>query len=267
VKEGVVLVAEKGLRTDPEFHVALGPVLLRRGLNEARDILRIHIPEPTAAFSRRDTLRPRFSEAARAARELGFTPVVRPQGGRVAAYHEGSVVIDHVVRVPNAQVGLAARFERYASLHASALASVGVSTHIGEVPGEYCPGEFSLNVGGTHKVAGSAQRVTKNGWLLSTVIQVAGSVRTRTLLTLVYAELGYDFDPATVGALEDFSPVSVRSVRDAVIEAYTTESIRSEVRVPPAVVQEAADAAAALHIDPWPDSPRRDGRADPKKSR
>lgn len=43
---------------------------------------------------------------------------------------------------------------------------------VGQVDGEYCPGEFSINVGGRAKVVGSAQRVTGTGALFSTVVQV-----------------------------------------------------------------------------------------------
>jgi lipoate-protein ligase A len=210
-------------------------------LDGADDILRIHRPGATAAFSRRDTRRPRFAEAAEVARTLGFAPVVRPQGGRLAAYHQGSLVIDHVVRVANPHEGLGGRFAHYASLHASALAGLGADVRIGEVPGEYCPGEFSLNVGGTHKIAGSAQRVTRDGWLLSTVVQVAGSAETRELLSPTHAALGYEFDPATVGAIEDFVPVTWETVRDAVLAAYVEDAARSVVRLPSALAAEAHD--------------------------
>ena len=237
----LVLVDETDLPGDPWFDVALAIVLLRSGLEHGNDILRVHRPVATAAFSRRDTRRTGFGEAAKVARMLGFAPVVRPQGGRLAAYHQGSLVIDHVVRVANPHEGLAGRFEHYAALHAAALASIGVDVRIGEVPGEYCPGEFSLNVAGAHKVAGSAQRVTREGWLLSTVIQVSGSAPTRKLLSLTHAALGYDFDPATVGALEDFAPVTWDAVRGALVDGYGAEADVSEARLPSELLNQAVD--------------------------
>ena len=215
-----VLLAEQSVAGGPAHDVALGPLLLRQGLGEARDILRIHSPEPTAAFSRRDTLRPGYERAAAAARRSGFVPVIRPQGGSLAAYHPGSVVVDHVHRAAQTSPDPVERFRRFAAMHAGVLVRLGAAARIGPVPGEYCPGEYSINAGGV-KIAGSAQRVTRDGWLFSTVIQVAGADRLREVLTAAYRELGYDFAPATVGALEDVVPgVTVAAVTAAVREAY-----------------------------------------------
>jgi lipoate-protein ligase A len=142
-------------------------------------------------------------------------------GGKLAAYHAGSVVIDHVLRTGSAVEGLHVRFREFAELHAGVLAGLGLDVSIGEVPGEYCPGEFSLNIGGRNKVAGSAQRVTRDGWVFSTVIQVNGAERLREVLTDCYAALGYELDPSTVGALEDLRPgVSTREVVEAMLRAY-----------------------------------------------
>lgn len=205
----------------PAEDVALGPLLLRRGHSDATEILRIYSPEPTAAFSRRDTLRPGYRAAAESAREHGFAPVVRPQGGRLAAYHRGSVVVDHIFRGPNPQAGLVDRFRQFAALHAAMLVELGVDARVGEVPGEYCPGEFSVNVAGTSKIVGSAQRVTRDGWLMSSVFQVTGTAATRGVLTAAYRDLGYDFDPATVGSIEDFVPgFTVQTAAEALRNSY-----------------------------------------------
>jgi octanoyl-[GcvH]:protein N-octanoyltransferase len=205
---------------DPAHDMALGPRLLRDGLGDARDILRIYSPQPTAAFSRRDTLRPGYPRAAAAVERFGFLPVVRPQGGSLAAYHPGSVVVDHVHRAAGEPLEPVERFQRFAALHAEVLAGLGADARIGPVPGEYCPGDYSINAGGA-KIVGSAQRVTRDGWLFSTVIQVSGAARLREVLTPAYAELGYDFEPSTVGALEDTVPgVTTATVAAAVRAAY-----------------------------------------------
>ena len=217
----LVVLAGDAVAGGPAYDVALGPLLLRLGLGDAREILRIYTPDPTAAFSRRDTLRPGYERAADSARRLGFIPVVRPQGGSLAAYHRGSVVVDHVYRTPNPSGGPVERFRQFAALHAATLTGLGVDARIGAVAGEYCPGEYSVNVGGTRKIIGSAQRVTRDGWLFSSVVQVTGAVRLREVLTVAYAELGYDFEPATVGAVEDDVPgVTVQAVAAAFSEAY-----------------------------------------------
>ncbi|GIF05419.1 lipoate--protein ligase family protein [Actinoplanes siamensis] len=219
----------------PALDVALGPLLLRHGLGDAVDILRVHSPGPTAAFSRRDTLRPGYTRAAEVVRQAGFVPVVRPQGGSLAVYDQGSVVIDHVHRSGPAAPDPAARFAGFATMHAAMLARLGVDARIGPVPGEYCPGEYSINAAGA-KLAGSAQRVTRDGWLFSTVLQVSGAARLRPVLTSAYAELGYPFDPATAGAIEDSVPaVTTAAVRAAVLAAYGVTG--PAVRLPRAVLE------------------------------
>jgi lipoate-protein ligase A len=211
-----VLLDGSPLPGGPRADVELGPRLLREG--GAAELLRIFSPEPTAAFSRRDTLRPGYPAAVAAVRAAGFEPVVRPQGGSLALYHRGSVVVDHVCRTPDAGRDPLERFRRFAALHAAVLTGLGADVRIGPVPGEYCPGEYSINLGGTVKVVGSAQRVTRDGWLFSSVFQVAGAAALREPLTAAYAALGYDFDPATVGALES---VPVGAVTAALTDAYS----------------------------------------------
>jgi lipoate-protein ligase A len=205
----------------PAYDVALPPVLLQRGLPDGDEVLRVYSPDPTAAFSRRDTRSAGYDAAQRLARSVGFAPVVRPQGGRIAAYHRGSVVIDHVQRTDRPHDGLVDRFRQYAELHAAVLAGLGVDARIGELPGEYCPGEYSVNAAGVHKVVGSAQRVTRDGWAFSTVVQVTGSDRLRDVMTRVHDALGYEYDAATVGAVEDHLPgVEVDDVAAAFLAAY-----------------------------------------------
>ncbi|MET7419432.1 hypothetical protein [Dactylosporangium sp. NPDC005555] len=212
-----VLLDPGPLPGGPAADVELGPRLLREGT--APELLRIFTPAPTAAFSRRDTLRPGYAAAVEAVRAAGFTPVVRPQGGSLALYHRGSVVVDHVCRTPGASLGTVERFRRFAALHVAVLTGLGADARIGAVPGEYCPGEYSVNLGGTVKVVGSAQRVTRDGWLFSSVFQVTGGQALRAPLTAAYAALGYDFDPATVGAVE--GGLTVGALTAALTDAYS----------------------------------------------
>lgn len=239
-----LVLAGDAVLGDPEVDAALGPLLLRRGLGGADDLLRIYSPAPTAAFSRRDTLRPGFEKAAAVARELGFAPVVRPQGGSLAAYHRASVVIDHVRREPGAPAAPVQRFREFAGRHAAVLAALGVDARIGAVPGEYCPGDYSINAGGRHKLVGSAQRVTRDGWLFSTVVQVGGAAVLREVLTAAYRELGYDFAPDTVGTIEDTVPgVTVEAVTEAMLAAY--DAPRPATPLPPALRAELLETGHA----------------------
>src|SRR6478752_2788885 len=115
-------------------------------------MLRLYRPVPTVAFGQRDTHLPGFEAAAAACREQGFEPLIRKAGGRAAAYHQGTLVIDHLEPDTDAIAGAKGRFSFFGELLAQALRDAGVQAAVGEIPGEYCPGEFSVD--GTAAAAG-----------------------------------------------------------------------------------------------------------------
>ena len=213
-----------GAGRDLEFGLEL---LARARSGGLGPTLRLYRPAPTVAFGQRDTRLPGFEDAARACRENGFEPLVRRAGGRAAAYHQGTLVVDHIEPDADAVAGSKARFGYFGELFAAALRSVGVQAAVGEIPGEYCPGEFSVH--GTDpkdssrrvKLVGTAQRVVSGGWLFSSVIVVENSAPIRKVLTDTYAALGLDWDPATAGAADDLVPgLDVAAVEQALLETY-----------------------------------------------
>ena len=207
---------------DPALDVALPHALL--GLvaaGRSGAVLRSYRPQPTLAFGRRDSFLPGFPQAVAAARQRGFTPVVRGAGGRAAAYDSACLVFDEVMPAEDSMSGIQARFADGAERQASALRRLGVDARVGQVPGEYCPGEFSVNARGQTKLIGAAQRIVRGGWLLSTVVVVDSGARIRAVLEDVYAELGLQWDPATTGAVADEVPgASVEDVREAILAEY-----------------------------------------------
>lgn len=210
-------------------------------------IVRIYRPEPTVSFGQRDARLPGFAEASARSRDLGFEPVVRKAGGRAAAYHRGSLVVDHLEPHDDATIETQARFIGFANLFVEALESIGVSAGIGEIPGEYCPGEFSVHgntKSGTQvKLIGTAQRVVKGAWLFSSSIVVSDTPPIREVTKAVYDALELDLDPTTIGSAHDLNAqVTTASVSRAIEGAYrrraSLEPIEFEqllTRVPPGV--------------------------------
>ncbi|WP_314325984.1 lipoate--protein ligase family protein [Paenarthrobacter ilicis] len=202
--------------------------LLRRARSGQQGAcLRLYRPRPTVAFGQRDANLSGFAAAEAACRELGFEPLVRKAGGRAAAYHEGSLIIDHIEPHPDAIVRAKARFSEFGELLAGALRTIGVHAAVGEIPGEYCPGEFSVHGEDPDfpahrvKLIGTAQRVVSGGWLFSSVIVVENSTPIREVLTASYSALGLEWDPATAGSVSDLVPhLDVGAVEEAVIDAY-----------------------------------------------
>jgi len=88
---------------------------------------------------------------------------------------------------------------------------------VGPVAGEYCPGDFSVGVGGRSKLAGLGQRVTASGAHLGAFVVVDDADRLRAVLTRVNAALAIPWAPASLGsAAEHASGVTVEDVARAV---------------------------------------------------
>jgi lipoate-protein ligase A len=206
------------------------------------DALRLYRPPATVAFGKLDTLSAGFAQAASAARARGYAPVLRLPGGHAAAYHRASVGIDLVFAVADPVPGTHERFREAGERLAGALASLGVDARVGEVPGEYCPGAYSVNARGRVKLVGTAQRLVRGAALLGAVIVVRDGAGVRAVLRDVYAALGLKWDDATAGAVDAEVPgVTVDAVEHAVLAAYAD---------PPAEPLDADTMALARRLEP-----------------
>jgi len=188
-------------------------------------IVRLYRPEPTVSFGQQDVRLSGYEAARGQSQRHGFTPTVRKVGGRAAAYHRGSLIIDHIQPENDAMFGFRQRFEYFGELFTSMLHRLGVEAAVGEIPGEYCAGEYSVHAVLTPqrqiKLAGTAQRVVKGAWLFSTSLVVEDGAAIREVLTDVYRALDIAFDPATAGAVDDVAPaVAVEDVIDELQHAY-----------------------------------------------
>lgn len=192
-----------------------------RGLTPASIAeLVVAVPPATAAFSRRDRLNAGYPAAAEAVAAHGFAPHLRPVGGRLAVYDEGSLVLHLLSGHDQPRLHIQERFSLLGEALAEALVGLGVDARVGRVPGEYCEGEFSVNDSGRSKLVGTGQRITRGGFLFSAVIMVHGADRARAALEAAYPLMGLDLRPETVGCVADAVPgVTLDEVRDAVLVA------------------------------------------------
>lgn len=187
----------------PALDTAVSAALLQRvasGLEPPT--LRIWRPERSVAFGRQDRARPGYPVAVGAVAGLGFAPVERLAGGRAAVFHEGTIAFSWAMPESRGPETITARFEAIAGIVVAALAGLGFDARIGEVPGEYCPGEWSVNLGGTHKVMGVGQRLVRGAAHVGGVVVVAGADLVNQALTPAYAALEYEWLPESTGALE-----------------------------------------------------------------
>jgi octanoyl-[GcvH]:protein N-octanoyltransferase len=247
-----VELLEGRLGREPVLEVALAPVLLESvARGERGPVLRCYRPPRTVAFGRRDAFLAGFASAAGAARKHDFAPVIRAPGGRAAAYDEGCVVLDEIMPAEDSLTGIQDRFAREAERQAQALRGLGIDARVGEVPGEYCPGAFTVNAGGRKKLIGAAQRAVPGGWLLSTVVVIDSAARVRGVLESVYDALELHWDPATVGAVaEEAHGVGVDDVKHALLSAYAERYRLLPAAVAPDVLAAALERAARHRVPP-----------------
>lgn len=189
--------------TDAAVGLELGLAMLRRVAAEPGlgGLARVYRPSPAVAFSRRETRLDGFQAAGSAARRLGWIPLVRPTGGRAVAYDRDVVLVDLVEPAEQDHDAHRAAFARTAGALAELFRDLGVPASVGPVPGEYCPGEFSVGARDEVKLVGISQRATRGARLVSSMIVVGRAEANRFALEAVNRELGFDWSPDSWGSL------------------------------------------------------------------
>lgn len=236
----------QGFPERPALDTAVAHAVLRRVADrDLPETIRLHQPGRIVAFGRQDRLTPGYVDAVHAARSQGFEAVERLAGGRAAVFHEGTLAFGWAIPVTDPRRGIRDRFQTIALAIQNAVARLGVVTNVGEVPGEYCPGDYSLNVGGIFKVMGVGQRLIAGAAHIGGVIVAAGGHDIREVLIPVYRHLDIEWDPSTAGDLARIKPdISVDDVRKALID-----ELRSVGRVTPTGL-DAATLEMAVSLAP-----------------
>jgi lipoate-protein ligase A len=155
---------------------------------------------------------------------MGFEAVERLAGGRAAVFHEGTLAFSWSSPVTDPRSGIHDRFRHLSELLVRSFARLGISATVGELPGEYCPGEYSIHVDG-RKVMGVGQRLARHAAHIGGVIVVSDAKLVRDALVPVYSALNLDWNPATAGALQDADPsVTLQRVGNAILAELAEEA-------------------------------------------
>ena len=203
---------------DPALDTALSAAILHRvASGEIGPTLRLFTPGRIVAFGGQDRTQPGYAAAVEAVHQLGFTPVQRLAGGTAAASHEGTIAFAWSTPHRDPKVDIEARFQAASSIVVDALARLGLAGSVGEVPGEYCPGRFSVHMDG-FKVMGVGQRLIRSAAHVGGVLTVHSPDLTNRPLIPVYRSLGYNWNPETTGAIGR----SVDEVFPALTAAFTS---------------------------------------------
>jgi lipoate-protein ligase A len=229
----------------PELSTAISRTILSRvAAGELPPTVRIHRPGNEVAFGRQDIASPGYEAAAEAARAAGFAAVERLAGGRAAVFHQGTIAIARAYADPQPPKRTYARFEEMAEVIVTALQGLGVDARIGEVPGEYCPGAYSVNARGATKLAGIGQRMIRGGAHMGGVVIASGGGEIARVLEPVYRALELDWDPSTSGSVSDelARDVDVGELEEALIAELAKRYELIDAELDEATVEAAASS-------------------------
>jgi hypothetical protein len=200
------------------------------------------------SVGRLDARHPRLAEVLALARAAGITPVRRLAGGHAATLDPGSLCLGWAQPRPRLEES-GTRYELIAKAIAEALGALDVTSSLGESPGEWCPGAWSVQ-GPAGKLAGLAQRVISGGAWCEALIVIHPSQELRVLAGQVHQVLGLEWSDAAQGELarllpgvEDLHAVLTDKLIDALEQCFGPV----ELSPLPAAVHAAAIALAAEH--------------------
>lgn len=215
---------------------------------ELPETFRVYVPSRVVAFGKHDRLAAGFDRAVEIVRDHGYAPVVRLPGGRAAIFHEQTVSLSWTIPTPDPVRGIRDRFEAATTVVTRALARLGVASAVGEIPGEYCPGEFSVHHANRIKLAGLGQRLGRRAAHVGGVLVVGGSDAVRDALVPIYGALGIEWDPATVGAVQDIAPgIPIEAVIGSIIETVAEAASLREAPIDDRTLARARELAP-LHV-------------------
>jgi lipoate-protein ligase A len=217
--------------------------------------LRLYVPGREVAFGKRDTIAPEYPAAVAAAAAAGFASVERLAGGRAAVFTEHTIAFSLAVPDDDPRISIHTRFREISGLIVAALDRLGVLSAIGEVPGEYCPGDFSVHHGGRIKLVGVGQRLAKHAAHVGGVIAVNRTDLLLRALVPVYEALRLEWRPETAGSLGDVRRVTNEDVVAALLHEFRSRYDVTKGRIP----ADLADAARAISRRYLPDQPQHRG--------
>jgi lipoate-protein ligase A len=207
------------LTGDAPLDTAISRAVLQRVTSgELDETLQVGTPHRVVAFGKHDSLTDGFTDAVAIARAAGYDPTVRIAGGRAVVFSPTILRFAWTVRAAEPARDMHQRFAQLARAVVAALARLGVASEIGEVPNEYCAGQYSVHVLGHRKVMGVGQRLTRSAAQVGGMIVLEDPAAINDVLVPIYDVLGVAMDPTATGAISDVTEVAPADVSDALSE-------------------------------------------------
>lgn len=242
-------VIRNQLSGDAPLDTAVSRAILRQVSDgDLPATLQVGMPHRVVAFGKHDTLSKGFGNAVAVAKEHGYDPTVRIAGGRAVVFSPTIIRFAWTVPEPQPAQTMRSRFESLAGAVVRCLARFKVRGTIGEVPNEYCAGEYSVHIRGHRKVMGVGQRLTQSAAQVGGMIVVSDPDTINGVLVPIYKALGVPIDPTATGSIADERNVPI----DDVARAFVAEVAQGRTTVDVDVSTATLDMATSLRSDHVP---------------
>jgi octanoyl-[GcvH]:protein N-octanoyltransferase len=204
------------LTGDAALDTAISRAILQRvNSGDLPATLQVGMPHRVVAFGKHDVVTPGFTKAVDVATEQGFDTTVRIAGGRAVVFHPGTIRFAWTTPVEAPADMMHARFASLAQAVVATLADFDVAAEVGELPGEYCAGSYSVHLENGGKVMGVGQRLARHAAQVGGMIVLDDSSTINAVLEPIYGHLDIPFDPDMTGSVSDarqLPPDSVAAV-------------------------------------------------------
>ena len=193
-------------KREPGLDIALSRALLEQtSLKKYPIILRAYKGTEQIAFGPSDARNIGYSSAVSFVKKKKFSAVNRLTGGHAVTFHSGTLIFGWMFHDLQARSKMHYYFDYVSKFFRSVIIDFGLNCFIGEIEGEYCSGQYSLNLDHKIKIAGIAQRIVNNAVYIGGFIAVENSNLIKEMLIPIYKELGIKWQPQTAGALNDYN--------------------------------------------------------------
>ncbi|MCZ7533336.1 MAG: hypothetical protein M5U23_08030 [Acidimicrobiia bacterium] len=213
-------------------------ILAAVGRGDMGETFEIGATSRIVAFGKHDTTSPSFADAVQLAVDHGFQPTVRIAGGRAAVFHEMTLRFGWTRAVDDPAATMYDGFRQMSTMVTDTLATFGVHGVVGEIPGEYCPGSYSVHIAG-RKVMGVGQRLIRNAAHVGGVVVVANSETINDVLIPIYRLLDLPLNPSVTGSVADALLITVQDFAEAFVSRVAQGRPTVEITLHDTVREEA----------------------------
>mgnify|MGYP001822671132 CR=1 FL=1 len=217
--EGAINLVAGQLSGDGPMDTAVSrALLLAVAEGTLGETIQVGTPHRVMAFGKHDTLTDGFARAVDVARDAGYDPTIRIAGGRAVVFSPTIVRFAWTLPVAEPAPTMHERFRTLADAVVRTLVTLGAAdAAVGEIPNEYCAGEYSVHVLGSRKVMGVGQRLTRSAAQVGGMIVVDDPDDINGVLVPVYEALGVPMEPGATGSIADVVEVDADTVSDVFV--------------------------------------------------